>query len=90
MAMIIAIESSRIEQGFTGAVASAMSTTLKNADQIYFGWKEKLDYTGESSSVLTLSITNNQGMEDIEYGKIYDIYLPAEYLHFFEAPSCNI
>jgi hypothetical protein len=29
-------------------------------------------------------------MEDIEYGKIYDIYLPAAYLHFFEAPSCNI
>ena len=88
MALIIAIESSRIEQGFTGAVASAMSTTLKNADQIYLGWKKKLDYTGESSSVLTLSI--NQGMKDIEYGKIYDIYLPAAYLHFFEAPSCNI
>jgi hypothetical protein len=41
-------------------------------------------------SVLTLSITNNQNMDDIEYGNIYDIYLPPAYLHLFEAPPCNI
>eukprot|EP00413_Alexandrium_margalefii_P050024 CAMPEP_0204610778 /NCGR_PEP_ID=MMETSP0661-20131031/61682_1 /ASSEMBLY_ACC=CAM_ASM_000606 /TAXON_ID=109239 /ORGANISM="Alexandrium margalefi, Strain AMGDE01CS-322" /LENGTH=647 /DNA_ID=CAMNT_0051622603 /DNA_START=89 /DNA_END=2032 /DNA_ORIENTATION=+ len=29
-------------------------------------------------SVLTLSIGNNQGMGDVEYGKIYDIYFPPE------------
>ena len=27
-------------------------------------------------SLLTLSIGNNQGMGDVEYGKIYDFYLP--------------
>ena len=29
-------------------------------------------------SVLTLTIGNNQGMGDVEYGKIYDIYFPPE------------
>jgi ribulose-bisphosphate carboxylase large chain len=41
-------------------------------------------------SVLTLSISNNQGMGDIEYGNIYDIYLPPAHLHLFDGPSCNI
>jgi ribulose-bisphosphate carboxylase large chain len=41
-------------------------------------------------SVLTLSIGNNQGMGDVEYGKIYDIYFPPAYLHLFDGPSCNI
>merc|ERR1719242_1130453 len=41
-------------------------------------------------SVLTLSIGNNQGMGDVEYGKIYDIYFPPEYLRLFDGPSCNV
>jgi ribulose-bisphosphate carboxylase large chain len=41
-------------------------------------------------SVLTLSIGNNQGMGDVEYGKIYDIYFPPAYLRLFDGPSCNI
>merc|ERR1712137_1443436 len=38
-------------------------------------------------SVLTLSIGNNQGMGDVEYGKIYDIYFPPMYLRLFDGPS---
>ena len=41
-------------------------------------------------SVLTLSIGNNQGMGDVEYGKIYDIYFPPQYLRLFDGPSCNV
>merc|ERR1719464_667058 len=41
-------------------------------------------------SVLTLSIGNNQGMGDVDYGKIYDIYFPPSYLRLFDGPSCSI
>eukprot|EP00420_Gonyaulax_spinifera_P036434 CAMPEP_0197870484 /NCGR_PEP_ID=MMETSP1439-20131203/1168_1 /TAXON_ID=66791 /ORGANISM="Gonyaulax spinifera, Strain CCMP409" /LENGTH=309 /DNA_ID=CAMNT_0043489379 /DNA_START=49 /DNA_END=974 /DNA_ORIENTATION=+ len=41
-------------------------------------------------SVLTLSIGNNQGMGDVDYGKIYDIYFPPNYLRLFDGPSCSI
>jgi ribulose-bisphosphate carboxylase large chain len=41
-------------------------------------------------SVLTLSIGNNQGMGDVEYGKIYDIYFPPPYLRLFDGPAVNI
>merc|ERR1711972_1235596 len=41
-------------------------------------------------SFLTLAIGNNQGMGDVEYGKIYDFYLPPEYLRLFDGPTCNI
>merc|ERR1711956_56441 len=38
-------------------------------------------------SILTLTIGNNQGMGDVEYGKIYDIYFPPQYLRLFDGPS---
>merc|ERR1719463_198816 len=38
-------------------------------------------------SVLTLTIGNNQGMGDVEYGKIYDIYFPPTYLRLFDGPA---
>merc|ERR1712039_1130331 len=41
-------------------------------------------------SVLTLTIGNNQGMGDVEYGKIYDIYFPPSYLRLFDGPSCCV
>merc|ERR1712232_1136963 len=41
-------------------------------------------------SVLTLTIGNNQGMGDVKYGKIYDIYFPPSYLRLFDGPSCSI
>merc|ERR1712151_995674 len=41
-------------------------------------------------SVLTLSIGNNQGMGDVEYGKIYDFYFPPAYLRLFDGPSCSV
>merc|ERR1712190_702548 len=41
-------------------------------------------------SILTLTIGNNQGMGDVEYGKIYDIYFPPEYLRLFDGPSCSV
>ena len=41
-------------------------------------------------SVLTLNIGNNQSMGDVEFGKIYDIYFPLEFLRLFDGPSGNI
>merc|ERR1712008_291335 len=41
-------------------------------------------------SILTLTIGNNQGMGDVEYGKIYDIYFPPQYLRLFDGPSCSV
>merc|ERR1712178_595371 len=38
------------------------------------------DGRGMMCSFLTLAIGNNQGMGDVEYGKIYDIYFPPSYL----------
>ena len=32
-------------------------------------------------SVLTLAVSNNQGMGGVEFGKIYGIYFPPEFLH---------
>ena len=41
-------------------------------------------------SVLTLSIGNNQGMGDVEYGEIYGDYFPPGFLRLFDGPSCDI
>merc|ERR1712178_519779 len=41
-------------------------------------------------SFLTLAIGNNQGMGDVEYGKIYDFYFPPRYLRLFDGPATNI
>merc|ERR1712176_158193 len=41
-------------------------------------------------SFLTLTIGNNQGMGDVEYGKIYDFYFPPNFLRLFDGPSCCI
>ena len=39
---------------------------------------------------LDLIVNNNQGMGNIEYGKIYGIYLSSACFHLFDGPSCNI
>merc|ERR1712159_393547 len=41
-------------------------------------------------SVLTLTIGNNQGMGDVEYGKIYDFYFPPAHLRKFDGPNRSI
>ena len=41
-------------------------------------------------SVLTLIIGNNQGMGDIEHGKIHDIYFPKRAIQLFDGPSKDI
>lgn len=41
-------------------------------------------------SFLTLAIGNNQGMGDIEYGKIVDFWVPDEAIKQFDFPSMNI
>ena len=42
------------------------------------------------ASVWTLTIGNNQGMGDVEYAKLHDIYLPPKFLRLFDGPSMNI
>ena len=38
------------------------------------------------TSALTLTIVNNQGTGDVEYGKIYDVYFPPSEL---EGHTCD-
>jgi ribulose-bisphosphate carboxylase large chain len=42
------------------------------------------------ASFLTLTIGNNQGMGDVEYGKLYDFYMPPALLKLFDGPSTTI
>ena len=41
-------------------------------------------------SFLTLIIGNNQGMGDIEYGKIHDFYMPPRHPKLFDGPADDI
>jgi len=41
-------------------------------------------------SFLTMAIGNNQGMGDVEYGKMLDFYVPPKYLRLFDGPNKNI
>jgi ribulose-bisphosphate carboxylase large chain len=41
-------------------------------------------------SFLTLAIGNNQGMGDIEYGKIIDFHVPEEAINQFDCPATDI
>jgi len=42
------------------------------------------------ASFLTLCIGNNQGMGDVEYGKMHDFYFPPEYLKLYDGPATTI
>lgn len=42
------------------------------------------------SSFLTLTIGNNQGMGDVEYAKMHDFYVPADFLRLFDGPATTI
>jgi ribulose-bisphosphate carboxylase large chain len=42
------------------------------------------------ASFLTLTIGNNQGMGDVEHGKMYDFYMPPALLRLFDGPSTTI
>ncbi len=42
------------------------------------------------ASFLTLTIGNNQGMGDIEHGKMHDFYVPPKYLRLFDGPATTI
>jgi|GEM_PF-4480058 len=41
-------------------------------------------------SFLTLTIGNNQGMGDVEYGKMLDFYVPPKFRRLFDGPAKNI
>jgi len=41
-------------------------------------------------SFLTLTIGNNQGMGDVEYGKMIDFYVPERAVQMFDGPSKDI
>ncbi len=41
-------------------------------------------------SFLTLTVGNNQGMGDIEYGKLIDFYVPSRAIQLFDGPSRDI
>jgi len=41
-------------------------------------------------SFLTMAVGNNQGMGDVEYGKMFDFYVPPSFLRQFDGPVKNI
>ena len=41
-------------------------------------------------SFLTMAVGNNQGMGDVEYGKMLDFYVPPSFLRQFDGPVKNI
>ena len=49
-----------------------------------------VDGRGMVRSVLTLNIGNDQGMGEVEYGEICDVYFPPGFLRLFDGPSCDI
>lgn len=42
------------------------------------------------ASFVTLTIGNNQGMGDVEYGKMHDFYVPPNFLRQFDGPTATI
>ena len=42
------------------------------------------------ASVWTLTVGNNQGMGDVEYAKLHDLYIPPKFLALFDGPAMNI
>merc|ERR1719362_166790 len=40
-------------------------------------------------SIMTLAIGHNQGMVDVEHGRIYAIYVLPVHLRLFHGPSCS-
>ena len=42
------------------------------------------------ASFLTLTIGNNQGMGDVEYGKMHDFWMPPDFLRLFDGPATDI
>ena len=49
-----------------------------------------VDCRGMACSVLALNIGNGQGMGDVEYGEICDVYFPPGFLRLFDGPSGDI
>jgi len=49
-----------------------------------------IDGRGMMCSVLTLTVGNNRGMGDVEYGRVCNVYFPPGFLRLFDGPSCNI
>ena len=47
---------------------------------------EQVPVRAMKTSALTLTIVNNQGTGDVEYGKIYDVYFPPSEL---ECHTCD-
>ncbi len=42
------------------------------------------------ASFLTLTIGNNRGMGGVEYAKMYDFWMPPEYLRLYDGPATDI
>jgi len=42
------------------------------------------------ASFLTLCIGNNQGMGDVEYGKMHDFWFPPDYLRLYDGPATDL
>ena len=49
-----------------------------------------IDGKAMTASFLTLAVGNNQGMGDVEYGKLHDFYFPPDYLNLYDGPATTI
>jgi ribulose-bisphosphate carboxylase large chain len=52
--------------------------------------RNMIDGRAMLASFLTLTIGNNQGMGDVEYAKMYDFWMPPEYLRLYDGPATDI
>jgi ribulose-bisphosphate carboxylase large chain len=52
--------------------------------------RNMIDGRAMLASFLTLTIGNNQGMGDVEYAKMYDFWVPPEYLRLYDGPATDI
>ena len=55
---------------------------------LLFG-RDIIDGRGMMCSVLTLAVGNNQGIGGVEFGKIYDIFFPPDFLRSSMARSAK-
>lgn len=52
--------------------------------------RNMIDNKSMIASFLTLTIGNNQGMGDVEYGKMFDFYVPPKFLELYDGPNKGI
>jgi ribulose-bisphosphate carboxylase large chain len=70
--------------------ADAAAELLKIAYPVDLFDRNMIDGRAMLASIWTLAVGNNQGMGDVEYAKLHDIWIPPKFLALFDGPALNI